>query len=101
MTMLTTMAFHPGPGPWQDGPGMSDAPAWWPVFPLTFGMFWVAVAIGVFYLVRRRITANAAATAAASDPTARARSVLAERFAQGEIDEDEYQTRLSALRYDA
>jgi putative membrane protein len=102
MATLTTMAarVYPGPGPWHEG-GASDAPAWWPVFPITFGLFWVAVAIGVFYLVRRRITVNAAAAATASDPMTRARSVLAERFARGEIDEDEYQARLSALRHGA
>ena len=102
MTTLTTLAlrFHPGPGPWYDG-GPADAPAWWPVFPIAFGLFWVAVAIGVFTLVRRRTTANAKAAAAASDPMTRARSVLAERFARGEIDEDEYHARLAALRSEA
>jgi putative membrane protein len=103
MTMLTTLVTQLHPGPWQDGV-TGDAPAFWPVFPITFGLFWVAVAVGVFYLVRRRIAANAAnaeATAAASSPMSRARGVLAERFARGEIDEDEYLTRMAALRDDA
>jgi uncharacterized membrane protein len=95
-TLATQVAAHPGP--WNDGPGAHDAPAWWPVFPITFGLFWVAVAVTGFYLIRRRIAATAAASAAASDPMARAQSVLAERFARGEIDEDEYYARLSALR---
>jgi putative membrane protein len=103
VTTLTMAMTHPGP--WNGGGGgPADAPAWWPVFPISFGLFWVAVAVGVFYLLRRRMahtaTASAAATAAASDPFTQARSVVAERFARGEIDEDEYHARLSALRYD-
>jgi putative membrane protein len=99
MTMLTTLMIHPGP--WNEGGGgPADAPAWWPVFPISFGLFWVAVAVGAFYLLRRRTATAAATTAAASDPFGRARSVLAERFARGEIDEEEYHSRLAALRYD-
>lgn len=95
--MLTMLATQLHPGPWQDGPGhgpASDAPAWWPVFPITFGLFWVAVAVGAFYLIRRRIAANATQ----ADPKAHAQSVLAERFARGDIDEDEYYARLSTLQ---
>lgn len=98
--MLTTLAMQAAhPGPWRDG---GDAPAWWPVFPITFALFWAAVLGAGLYLIRRRMTAasaaSAAATAAAADPTAKAVAVLAERFARGEIDEDEYYVRLSALR---
>ncbi|MFI0454029.1 SHOCT domain-containing protein [Actinomadura sp. 6N118] len=96
MTMLTTLAMQIHPGPWHEN-GATDAPAWWPVFPITFGLFWVAVVVAGFYLVRRRIAAGAAQ----ADPMARARSVLAERFARGEIDEDEYYARSSTLRNDA
>ncbi|MGK5556778.1 SHOCT domain-containing protein [Actinomadura kijaniata] len=98
MTALTTLAAHPGP--WRDGPygGAHDAPAWWPVFPIGFGLFWLAVLAGAFYLLRRRGWARPATVAA--DPLAQARSTLAERFARGEIDEDEYLTRSAALRQD-
>ncbi|GAA2616768.1 SHOCT domain-containing protein [Actinomadura fulvescens] len=96
MTMLMTMATQLHPGPWHED-GATDAPAWWPVFPITFGLFWVAVVVAGFYLVRRRIAAGAAQ----ADPMTRAQSVLAERFARGEIDEDEYHTRLSTLRHGA
>ncbi|TDD69749.1 SHOCT domain-containing protein [Actinomadura rubrisoli] len=68
---------------------------------MTFGLFWLAVLGGAFYLIRRRMaTGAAAATAAtaAADPMAKAQSILAERFARGEIDEDEYLLRMSALR---
>lgn len=96
--MMTTLAAQAAqvaamhPGGWQDG----DAPAFWPVFPITFGLFWLAVLGTVFYLIRRRTGGGSAATAA-PDPLAKARSVLAERFARGEIDEDEYLRRTSAL----
>jgi putative membrane protein len=100
MTMLMTLATQLHPGPWQDGVP-ADAPGYWPVFPITFGLFWIAVAVGVFYLLRRRVTANAATAAAAASPMSRARSVLAERFARGEIDQDEYLTKMAALRDDA
>ncbi|MEU6038678.1 hypothetical protein ABZ801_25040 [Actinomadura sp. NPDC047616] len=94
MATLTALAAHPGPGGgWHDN-GWNDAPAWWPVFPITFGLFWVAVVAAGFYLVRRRM----ATAAAQSDPLARAHATLAERFARGEIDEDEYYSRSSALR---
>ncbi|SNT61680.1 putative membrane protein [Actinomadura meyerae] len=97
MTTLTAQAAQVAamhPGGWQDG----DAPAFWPVFPITFGLFWLAVLGAVFYLIRRRTGSGAGgAAAAASDPLAKARSVLAERFARGEIDEDEYLRRTSAL----
>lgn len=91
--MLMAVAAHPGP--WHDG----SAPAWWPVFPITFGLFWVAVLVCAVYLLRRRFAMQPAATPARSaDPTANARTMLAERFARGEIDEDEYYTRLSVLQ---
>ncbi|MGH3242449.1 MAG: SHOCT domain-containing protein [Spirillospora sp.] len=96
--MLTTMAAQATamhPGNWNDG---GDAPAFWPVFPITFGLFWLAVLGTAFYLIRRRMNTTAATAAAASDPMAKALSVLAERFARGEIDEDEYLMRVSTLR---
>ncbi|MGI5204474.1 SHOCT domain-containing protein [Spirillospora sp. CA-108201] len=94
LTTLATQAAAMHPGGWHDG----DAPAFWPVFPITFGLFWLAVLGTAFYLIRRRMHDGAAAARAAADPMTRARSVLAERFARGEIDEDEYHVRMSALR---
>lgn len=82
------------PGPWRDG----EAPAFWPVFPLTFGLFWLAVLAGAYLLWRR--TSRRPAPPAPADPLAGARTILAERFARGEIDEDDYHLRMSALRQD-
>lgn len=95
LTTLATQATALHPGPWNDG---GDAPAFWPVFPIGFGLFWLALLGTVFYLIRRRMNDSAKATAAAADPMAKAQSLLAERYARGEIDEDEYLMRVSTLR---
>ncbi|MGW2307745.1 SHOCT domain-containing protein [Actinomadura luteofluorescens] len=94
LTTLATQAAAMHPGGWHDG----DAPAFWPVFPITFGLFWLAVLGTASYFIRRRVHDGASAARAAADPMTKARSVLAERFARGEIDEDEYHVRMSALR---
>ncbi|HEX2312217.1 MAG TPA: SHOCT domain-containing protein [Thermomonospora sp.] len=93
MTMTQVLAH---PGPWRDG----EPPAFWPVFPLTFGLLWTAVLVAAGYLVWRRMSGRVGPVKAAGavDPLAGARSILAERFARGEIDEDEYHLRMAALR---
>src|SRR4051812_1939289 len=45
MHTMTLTAY----GPWHD-----HAPAWWPVFPIGFGLFWLLVVGGGFYLLSRR-----------------------------------------------
>jgi putative membrane protein len=70
-------------GPWHDG----HAAGWWPIFPIGFGLFWLLVLGGGFYLLSRRTRSGGGAEA-----------LLAERYARGEIDEDEYRERLSVLR---
>ncbi|MCO5985199.1 SHOCT domain-containing protein [Actinoallomurus spadix] len=77
------------PGPWHHGPWQhADGPGWWPVIPLAFGLFWLLVIGGGGYLLWRR---------SAKAPTS-AESVLAERYARGEIDEEDYRERLAVLR---
>jgi putative membrane protein len=69
---------------------------WWPWGPLFFG-FWIlligAIALTVWYAARR------GAQHAAAEPTGtdRAKAILAERFARGEISAEEYQDRLTHL----
>lgn len=62
--------------------------AWWPIWPL----LWIAVLAGVVWLVARRRREPAPG---GGD---RARDILAERFARGEIGGDEYRERLEQLR---
>ncbi|MBA3310391.1 MAG: SHOCT domain-containing protein [Nocardioidaceae bacterium] len=66
-----------------------DGPGWWPVFPLLW-LLLVAGAITTFVLVGRRNRAHAGGRAGEAR--------LAERFASGEITEDEYRHRLSILK---
>ena len=72
---------------WHDGPG-----AWWPLIPLSWALFWILLIGTIVFVLRRR----------GGPPWARGRatgeSVLAERFARGEIDEQEYRERLSVLK---
>lgn len=66
-----------------------DGPGWWIIFPL----LWFALIATVILLVarnRRRYWR----------PAARGEATLAERFAAGEIDADEYHQRLAILRGD-
>ena len=69
-------------GEWGPGP-------WWPIFPLFWILFW-GVALFALFRFRR-----------ARGPWHHARSgesVLDERYARGEITEDEYRERQSVLR---
>ncbi len=63
-------------------------PVWWPLFPLLW--------LGVFLLVGRFFWRGRRG----GGPGARASadSVLAERYARGEIGEDEYRERLEVLK---
>jgi putative membrane protein len=62
-----------------------DPGAWGLLFPL----FWLAVVVGVVLLFRRRW---------GSYHVRSGRSVLAERYARGEISEEEYRTRAAVLK---
>jgi putative membrane protein len=72
----------------------------WPWAPLFFG-FWIllftAVGVMVWLVARRGFGARFAA--AQTTGVERARSILAERFARGEIDAEEYDERLAHLSY--
>ncbi|MCK2221014.1 SHOCT domain-containing protein [Actinomadura sp. ATCC 31491] len=71
----------------------------WPVFPALWGLFWIAV-VALAVTARRRgwwgpRRPQAAAPAA---PTAGAEQILAERYARGEMSDDEYFEKMSVLR---
>jgi len=64
--------------------------AWWPLFPL----LWLAVIATIVWLVTRRRWRGGGPP---SGPD-RARDILAERFARGEIAGEEYRERLQQLQ---
>lgn len=65
----------------------------WLMMGFTFLVFWGAVIALVVWAVR----SNHRDTAGGPTPTGRADDVLEERFARGEIDEQEYQRRRDVL----
>jgi putative membrane protein len=82
--MLTELTSHAAyaHGAWDGG-----GPGWWLVFPI---LFWALVLGAAGYLIYRR----------SPGPSARAAAerTLAERYARGEISEDELKQRRAVLR---
>ena len=90
-TVATVVANdHWGPwrdgGPWQDGGG---PPAFWPIFPIVWFLVIAAIITAVVLYNRRRV---------AEAPRRSGEARLAERYAAGEIDENEYRARRDVLR---
>ena len=63
--------------------------AWWPIFPI----FWILFAVGLFFFIGRR-----RARWYQHHHRGGGEAVLDERYARGEINEDEYRKRLEVLR---
>jgi putative membrane protein len=61
---------------------------WWPLWLL----FWLVIAGAVVWLLWRRRRRGP------RDPLDRAREILAERFAKGELSGEEYRNRLEELK---
>lgn len=72
---------------WYGHPGWG---AWGWTWIAWMVLFWGGLVAAAIYLIRRRRPASAA-----TDP---AEMVLAERYARGEIDADEYRRRQAVLR---
>jgi len=97
--MLSTLALIEGPVAHWGGPGL-----WW--IPPIFGLLWVALIVTVIVLLVRRGGRRGpwghgwqGGPWAWQSPAARsAETILAERFAKGDIDEKEYRARLEVLR---
>ena len=79
-TLISIAAHDPG---YYNGPG-----PWWPIFPIFWLVAFIAVILFIGTMRRRRWNDHGPSTG---------RSRLAERFAAGEIDEDEYRSRLAVL----
>lgn len=75
-------AWSGGHGPWGGG-----GPGWWLVFPI---LFWVIALSIIGNVIYRRSPARSSRAAA--------ERILAERYARGEISEDELRQRRGVLR---
>ncbi|GII61500.1 hypothetical protein Skr01_15850 [Sphaerisporangium krabiense] len=78
------------------------AAPWWPVLPLFWAAFWVTMAV-LFLRARGRGWSPRTAPWASGGgarvaPTAAAEKIIAERYARGELGDDEYFQRLAVLR---
>ncbi|MFG1942146.1 SHOCT domain-containing protein [Nonomuraea sp. NPDC048826] len=73
------------------------AHGFWPVFPIFWGLFWVAL-IGLAVWARRRGYWGPRQGRTETRPTATAEQILAERYARGEMSDDEYFEKVSVLK---
>lgn len=85
MSIETIAAY----GPWHDGPWQGGPPAFWPIFPV----IWFLVVAGIITAV---VVYGRRARRAAPGRAGETR--LAERYAAGEIDEEEFRARRAVLR---
>jgi putative membrane protein len=86
--MLTTLTTALATNDHWDGPG-----PWWPLFPILWLLFVIAI-IATFGFLGRRRWGRYHTLSGQRAGEAR----LAERYAAGEIDEQEYAARLATLR---
>lgn len=75
-------------------------PSFWPIIPIFWAAFWIAI---VTLVVRARRNGNwgppwRTQQAHPAQPTASAEQILAERYARGEMTDDEYFQRISVLK---
>jgi putative membrane protein len=69
----------------------------WILMTVAMVVFWAALITGAVLAVRYAVSARRADTNPAALST-RAEELVAQRYARGEIDEDEYQGRVALLR---
>lgn len=79
LALATLLATHAQEG-WEHG--------WWPVWPL----LWIGLIVAAVWVFGRRFRERP------QNGAERARGILAERYARGEISGDEYRERLEQLR---
>ena len=68
----------------------------WLLMTIAMVLFWALIITAVVLIVRYLVSQRPTGTSAGSARTPE--EVLAERYARGEIDDDEYQGRLALLR---
>ena len=76
---------------WSENSNHGGGWWWWLWGPVSI-VFWLGVVAGVVWLIMRRAPRNE------PSPLERARQILAERYAKGEIDTEEFQQRMDHLR---
>ena len=69
----------------------------WILMTVAMVVFWALLITAVVLLVRYLVTSRGTVVPPAVGPRS-AEDLLAERYARGEIDDDEYQRRLALLR---
>jgi len=88
------IAWYGHPGWWYGHPGWSGwGPGGW-IWIVSMVLFWGSLLAVAVYLIRRR-PAPAGMSGAGTGP---AEMTLAERYARGEIDAEEYRRRQAVLR---
>ena len=92
LTTLTNTALQLHPG-WGPGPG----PGFGWLFIL-IPLFWIVVLALLFACVGRRFRRSGPPWAMAHQAGRTAEATLAQRFANGDIDETEYRARLEVIR---
>ena len=70
----------------------------WILMTVAMVVFWAALITGAVLAVRYAVSGRGADTNAAALST-RAEELVAQRYARGEIDEDEYHRRVALLRH--
>jgi putative membrane protein len=77
-----------------------DGWGWWPWLGMGFGMvlLWALIIVGLIALVRYLVGGRERREPDTGGATGSAEQILADRFARGEIDEDEYRQRRELLR---
>lgn len=79
--------------------GYGEGPGWWGYLLMTLSviLFWALIIVGIIALFRYARHGGLRASAA-PPPRSGPEQLLAERFARGDIDEQEYRLRLEVLR---
>ena len=89
MSAITTLAASPSTVQLADNDHWDGPGAWWPIFPITWLLIFGAIITTIVVLRRRQWARYGMRSGEAR---------LAERYANGEIDEQEYKNRLAVLK---